>query len=64
MVDTFPIPAMPLQVPPPAGAPADQQWVLALKAPNGRHYVLDSELAWLDLTDDERAGVLSAARGY
>ena len=55
---------MPLQVPPPPGAPADQQWVLALKSPKGRPHVLDSELAWLDLTDDERSRLLSAARGY
>lgn len=62
--DTFGIPETALQVPPPTGAPADQQWVLALKSPNGRHYVLDSQLAWLDLPDDERNRLLSAARGY
>lgn len=64
VVDSFPNPAMPLQVPPPFGAPPDQQWVLALKAPNGRHYVLDAALARLDLTDEERGRLLSAARGY
>jgi hypothetical protein len=58
-VDVFPAPAMPLQV---AGA-ADEQRVLALKSPNGRHYVLDADLAWLDLTDDERTRLLAAARG-
>jgi hypothetical protein len=64
VVDTFPVPLLPLQVPPPSGAPTEQQWVLALKAPGGRHYVLDSELAWLDLADEERSRVLNAARGY
>ena len=62
--DSFANPETPLQVPPPAGAPADQQWVLALRSPKGRHYVLDSALAWLDLTDDERSRLLGAARGY
>jgi hypothetical protein len=64
VVDTFANPAQPLQVPGPQGAPPDQQWVLALQSPGGRHHVLDSELAWLDLADDERSRVLSAARGY
>jgi hypothetical protein len=63
-VDSFPVPLVPLQVPAPYGAPSEQQWVLALKAPGGRHYVLDGALAWLDLTDDERGRVLNAARGY
>lgn len=63
-VDSFPVPLVPLQVPPPFGAAPEQQWVLALKAPNGRHYVLDGALAWLDLTDEERSRVLNAARGY
>jgi hypothetical protein len=62
--DTFRNPETALLVPPPAGSPADQQWVLALKSPQGRHYVLDSQLAWLDLPEDERNRVLSAARGY
>ena len=62
--DSFANPETALQVPPPLGAPADQQWVLALKSPNGRHYVLDSQLAWLDLPDDERNRLLSAARFY
>jgi len=62
--DTFTKSESPLQVPPPAGAGADQQWVLALKSPSGRHYVLDSQLAWLDLPEDERNRLLSAARGY
>ena len=63
-VDSFTAPEGPLQVPPPPGAPAGQQWVLALKSPDGRHHVLDSRLAWLDLTDDERNRLLSAAQGY
>ena len=58
-VSAFPAPAMPLQVP----GPGDGQWVLALRSPDGRHYVLDADLAWLDLTDDERARLLAAARG-
>lgn len=62
-VDVFANSAMPLQAPAPPGSPPDQQWVLALKSPNGRHYVLDGALAWLDLTDDERSRVLRAARG-
>lgn len=64
LCDVFPGGASPLLVPPPLGAHPDQQWVLALKARNGRPYLLDSALAYLDLTDDERARVLSAARGY
>jgi hypothetical protein len=63
-VDSFAAPEMPLVVPPPVGAAAEQEWVLALKAPGGRHYVLDAELAWLDLADDERSRLLSAARSY
>ena len=63
-VDTFAQPETALRVPPPAGAAADQHWVLALRLPDGRHYVLDSELARLDLTADERNRLLSAARGY
>lgn len=63
-VDVFPNPSTPLQVPAPAGAQPDQQWVLALKSPSGRHYVLDGALAWLDLGDDERRRLLDAARGY
>jgi len=63
-VDTFTDPEAPLAVPPPPAAPADQQWVLALKSPGGAHYVLDNALAWLDLTDEERNRLLSAARGY
>lgn len=59
-VDVFPSPAMPLQV----QGPDDRQWVLALKAPGGRHYVLDADLAWLELTDEERRRLLAAARGY
>lgn len=62
--DSFTAPELPLVVPGPAGAPAEQQWVLALKEPGGRHHVLDSRLAWLDLTDDERNRLLSAARFY
>jgi len=64
-VDVFATPALPLQVLPPEGASDDRQWVLALKSPGGRHYVLDSELARLDLTKEERRRVLmlSAARG-
>jgi hypothetical protein len=62
--DTFAKTESPLLVPTPDGAPADQQWVLALKSPGGGHYVLDSRLAWLDLPEDERNRLLSAARGY
>lgn len=62
--DTFTDPETALVVPPPPDAPGDQQWVLALRSPGGRHYVLDSQLAWLDLPDDERGRLLSAARGY
>ena len=64
VADSFADPETALQVPAPPGAPADQQWVLALRSPGGRHYVLDSRLAWLDLPDDERNRLLSAARGY
>jgi len=60
-VDTFVEPHLPLLVRPPAGSPPDQQWALALKSAAGRTYVLDSRLAWLDLTDAERAAALNAA---
>jgi len=60
-VDTFVEPATPLLVRPPAGAPPDQHWALALQSPKGRAYVLDSQLAQLDLTDAERAAVLNGA---
>jgi len=63
-VDTFPAPTMPLLVAPPRDAPGDQQWALALRSPKGRHYVLDSEIALLDLSPEERNAVLKAARGY
>lgn len=63
-VDTFSGPLMPLLVPPPPTSNPEQQWALALGSPGRRHYVLDSELALLDLTDDERSAVLAAARGY
>jgi hypothetical protein len=63
MVDTFSAPAMPLLVSPPVDTSDEQQWALALKSPKGRHYVLDSELAWLDLTQEERSRLLNAARG-
>lgn len=62
-VTAFASPALPLQVPPPPGDADQRQWVLALKAPNGRHYVLDHELAWLDLGEEERRRLLDAARG-
>jgi hypothetical protein len=64
VVSSFPNPEQPLIVPTPAGAPADQQWVLALRTPDGRHFVLDSALAWLDMSDEERRALLAAARGY
>lgn len=62
-VDVFPDPSMPLLVPPPPGEPGDRDWVLALKAPGGRHYMLDRELALLDLSGEERSRILGAARG-
>ena len=61
-VDSFAQGEEPLVVPAPPGAPEGQQWVLALRAPGGKHYVLDSRLAWLDLTEDERSRLLGAAR--
>jgi hypothetical protein len=60
-IDVFANPALPLQVAPPPGWPPGQQWVLALKSPGGRHYVLDGALAWLDLAEDERSRLLAAA---
>jgi hypothetical protein len=63
-IDSFSGTLMPLLVPPPPAASPEQHWALALKSPKGRHYVLDSELALLDLTPDERRAVLAAARGY
>jgi len=64
VVSTFPDPEQPLIVPTPPDAPADQQWVLALRTGDGRHFVLDSALGWLEMSDEERRAVLSAARGY
>ena len=60
IVGAFPAPALPLQVP---GMPATGNGCWRCRRPNGRHYVLDSELAWLDLTDEERSRLLAAARG-
>ena len=51
----------PLLVRPPAGAPGDQQWVLALRSPKGRYYALDSNLSDLDLGEAERAAIFNAA---
>jgi len=60
-VDTFVAPDQPLLVRPPAGSQPEQQWALALTAPNGRTYLLDSQLSTLELTNEERAAVLEAA---
>ena len=51
----------PLLVRPPAGAAQDEQWLLALRSPTGRAYALDAEMKDLDLTDEERAAIRSAA---
>jgi hypothetical protein len=59
-VDAFTNPAAPLLVRPPADAPEGQQWGLALMGPK-RPYLLDSQLAWLELDEAERAAVLAAA---
>ncbi|HYJ53271.1 MAG TPA: hypothetical protein VEW04_08860 [Allosphingosinicella sp.] len=64
VVDTFSDPTAPLLVPPPLGGSGDRQYALALQSPMGRHYVLDSALALLDLSPGERSAVLEAARGY
>jgi hypothetical protein len=61
-VDSFAAPAAPLLAPPPPGAPPGDQWVLALISPKGRAYALDDKLAWLDLTEIERAALLGVAR--
>jgi hypothetical protein len=46
---------------PPADAPADQPWVLALRSPRGRYYALDAGLKDLDLSEQERAALQNAA---
>jgi hypothetical protein len=46
---------------PPPGSPPGEEWALALLSPNGRPYLLDARLAWLDLSEEERAAVLAAA---
>lgn len=51
----------PLLVRPPAGAAQGEQWLLALRSPKGRAYALDANLKDLDLTDEERSAVRSAA---
>ncbi len=53
----------PLLVPPPADAPADRDYALALLTPKGRPILLDDRLAMVALSDEERAAVLQAARG-
>jgi len=53
----------PLLVAPPAGAPPDQQWALALLAANGHPLLLDETLAELELTEVEREAIYRAARG-
>lgn len=60
VVDAFTNPATPLLVRPPDGAPEGQQWALALMGAK-RPYLLDSQLADLDLTEAERSDVLGAA---
>jgi len=59
-VDTF-RGATPLMIAPPPGSPPGEEWALALLSPNGRPYLLDARLAWLDLSEEERAAVLAAA---
>lgn len=51
----------PLLVRSPANAPEGEQWVLALRAPNGRLHALDASLRDLDLSEDERATIRNAA---
>jgi len=51
----------PLLVRPPAGAAQDEQWLLALRSPKGRAYALDANMKDLDLTDEERAAIRTAA---
>lgn len=52
----------PLLVTPPAGAPAGQQWALALLGTKDWPILLDQDLKALDLTDAERAAIQAAAR--
>jgi hypothetical protein len=59
-VDTFKG-TTPLLIRPPQGAPPGEEWALALVSPGGRPHLLDQQLAWLDLTDEERSAVLAAA---
>ncbi|HYD11804.1 MAG TPA: hypothetical protein VEC11_03050 [Allosphingosinicella sp.] len=51
----------PFLVRPPADAPPDQQWVLALRSPKGRSYALDVGLRDLELTEAERSRIYEAA---
>ena len=52
---------MPYLVNPPPNDPSDRPWVLALLSPKGRPILLDSELAELDLSDQERSALLGRA---
>lgn len=53
----------PLLAAPPAGAPPDKQWALALLSLNGHPILLDEGLTELELTEAERAAIYLAARG-
>jgi hypothetical protein len=51
----------PLLVRPPAGAAPGEQWLLTLRSPKGRAYALDAGMKDLDLSEEERAAIRSAA---
>ena len=53
--------AMPFLVPAPAGEDPGRDWALALLGRNGRPYLLDSRLEYLDFTENERSAIRAAA---
>lgn len=59
-VESFGPGEAPFLVRPPAGAPPDQQWALALAGAK-RPYLLDEKLLYLDLGEAERAALRNAA---
>lgn len=59
--DIFDRPHEPLLLPPPSPEIEPGNWALGLEGKNGRAHLLDRELRFLDLDENERRAVLAAA---
>jgi len=60
-LQVFPQGKMPYLVNPPPDDGSDRPWALALLSPRGRPVLLDNELSELELSDEERRGLLGRA---